>query len=208
MKRQKNKKRKLKIICVSVCFMLCLISVLYCFSEYCQRQYSENVLRLHVIANSNSIEDQALKLKVRDVIGTVVSELACNADSAEETEKIVIENKDIIESAAEQIVKDEGYNYNVSVETGRFYFPTKYYNQSALPAGEYEAVRVVIGEGNGENWWCVLFPPLCFSNGNASYDMDQEAVNKDKGVTVKFKFVEFFQEAKNNIRMCLKIFKK
>lgn len=77
----------------------------------------------------------------------------------------------------------------VEIETGEYYFPTKYYTEGALPAGSYEAVRVVIGQGEGENWWCVLFPPLCFSNGTADPELDQEQ-QENEDVTLRFKIVE------------------
>ena len=169
-------------------------------AEYGSEQYADNVLRLHVIANSNTSEDQALKLKVRDAVGSIVSELAAGASSAEETEQIV-------QAAAEEKIREEGYNYPVEIETGEYYFPTKYYTEGALPAGSYEAVRVVIGQGEGENWWCVLFPPLCFSNGTADPELDQEQ-QENEDVTLRFKIVEVFQEAKHSLsKFFQKIFK-
>ena len=151
-------------------------------AEYGSEQYADNVLRLHVIANSNTSEDQALKLKVREHI-------------------------DAIQAAAEEKIREEGYNYPVEIETGEYYFPTKYYTEGALPAGSYEAVRVVIGQGEGENWWCVLFPPLCFSNGTADPELDQEQ-QENEDVTLRFKIVEVFQEAKHSLsKFFQKIFK-
>lgn len=176
-------------------------------AEYGSEQYADNVLRLHVIANSNTSEDQALKLKVRNAVGSIVSELAAGASSAEETEQIVREHIDAIQAAAEEKIREEGYNYPVEIETGEYYFPTKYYTEGALPAGSYEAVRVVIGQGEGENWWCVLFPPLCFSNGTADPELDQEQ-QENEDVTLRFKIVEVFQEAKHSLsKFFQKIFK-
>ena len=187
------------LICVSFAFAIFLSA------EYNSSKYAENILRFHVIANSDTMQDQALKLKVRDAVGCKVSDLAESATNAQETAKVVAEHSEEIIKAAEECIKKEGFDYKVSIEIGEFYFPTKHYSKMSLPAGEYDAVRIIIGEGNGENWWCVLFPPLCFSNGNAVEDFDTE--NKEK-VTVKFKITEVFQEIKFDIKnMWQKIFK-
>lgn len=180
----------------------------YAVAEYEHKQYAENVLRLHVIANSNTSEDQALKLKVRDTVGITVSTLTEGADNAEQTEEIVKNHIDDIKKAAEDRISDEGYNYTVEIKTGEFYFPTKYYANGALPAGNYEAVRVIIGEGKGENWWCVLFPPLCFSNGKADANINKTEPSENESVTVKFKIVEIFQEAKHSISSAIEKFFK
>lgn len=187
------------LICVSFAFAIFLSA------EYNSSKYAENILRFHVIANSDTMQDQALKLKVRDAVGCKVSDLAESATNAQETASVVAEHSEEIIKAAEECIKKEGFDYKVSIEIGEFYFPTKHYSKMSLPAGEYDAVRIIIGEGNGENWWCVLFPPLCFSNGNAVEDFDAE--NKEK-VTVKFKITEVFQEIKFDIKnMWQKIFK-
>lgn len=193
-----------------ISWALILICVLFAFAiflsaEYNSSKYAENILRFHVIANSDTMQDQALKLKVRDAVGCKVSDLAERATNAQETANVVAEHSEEIIKAAEECIKKEGFDYKVSIEIGEFYFPTKHYSKMSLPAGEYDAVRIIIGEGNGENWWCVLFPPLCFSNGNAVEDFDAE--NKEK-VTVKFKITEVFQEIKFDIKnMWQKIFK-
>lgn len=193
-----------------ISWALILICVLFAFAiflsaEYNSSKYAENILRFHVIANSDTMQDQALKLKVRDAVGCKVSDLAESATNAQETANVVAEHSEEIIKAAEECIKKEGFDYKVSIEIGEFYFPTKHYSKMSLPAGEYDAVRIIIGEGNGENWWCVLFPPLCFSNGNAVEDFDAE--NKEK-VTVKFKITEVFQEIKFDIKnMWQKIFK-
>lgn len=204
--KEKNKSGRTALLIVAALLMSAVISVCV-IAQYDSEQYADNVLRLHVIANSNTSEDQALKLKVRDTVGSVVSTLTENAENAAETEKIVQENLETIKTAAEEKIREEGYAYPVEIVTGTFYFPTKYYTQGALPAGDYEAVRVIIGEGTGENWWCVLFPPLCFSGGNADPEIDAEQKANDS-VTLRFKIVEVFQEAKHSFsRAFQKIFK-
>lgn len=207
-RQQKEKKKtwKISLFLFIIILMTTIIGVCV-VAQYQSEQYADNVLRLHVIANSNTSEDQALKLKVRDSVGSVVSMLTKNTRTASETEQIVQENIDIIKTAAEEKIREEGYHYPVEIITGNFYFPTKYYAKGALPAGEYEAVRVIIGEGAGENWWCVLFPPLCFSNGTADPEIDTEQ-NADTGVTLRFKIVEVFQEAKHSLSRALQKFFK
>ena len=202
------KKARRTYICTVSMILLAAVFSLCIAAWYASEQYADNVLRLHVIANSNTSEDQALKLKVRDKIGSVVSLLAAEAENADETERIVKENIEVITEAAQQEIYNEGFHYTVSVETGEFYFPTKYYDGGALPAGDYEAVRVVIGEGKGENWWCVLFPPLCFSNGGSYTQTNDGAERQAENVTVRFKIVELFQETRHSIgNLIQKIFK-
>lgn len=188
------KKKKILVAFIAVCVIFVLS--IYFVNEYYSHKYAENILRFHVIANSNTAQDQALKLKVRDAVGCKISELANLSESAEETAEIVSQHSDEIIETAKDCIKKEGYEYSVRIEIGEFYFPTKHYTKMSLPAGDYEAVRIIIGEGLGENWWCVLFPPLCFSNGNAV----ENDGNTNEKVTVKFKFVELFQKVKHNFR--------
>ena len=163
---------------------------------------SQNIVRLHVIANSDSDSDQIIKLKVRDAL--------LKQTSADFTKKNdVINNLDLYKKIAENTIKENGANYDVSVEYGNFPFPTKHYKNLSLPAGNYDAVRVVIGSGNGKNWWCVLFPPLCFvdgtTNANGALDKMKSLLNGDQydlitahsenggvPVEIKFKVVEFY----------------
>lgn len=134
----------------------------------------ENLIRFHVLANSDTPADQALKYKVRDTVVQSMSPRFGEAGDIETARKTAKENLEYIKQVALERIKAEGKDYPVTVSLGRFDFPTKTYHIKAadenkvedltLPAGEYEAVRVVIGNGDGANWWCVLFPPLCFVN--------------------------------------------
>nr|WP_243426397.1 stage II sporulation protein R [Caldicoprobacter guelmensis] len=123
-----------------------------------QKEY----IRFHVVANSDSPEDQALKLRVRDKLLEEFGKEFAGIDSIEKEREKVMENIDEIEKIALLEVKRAGKSYPVKVQFGRFSFPTKAYGNLVLPAGEYEALKVVIGKGEGANWWCVMFPPLCF----------------------------------------------
>ncbi|MHB8156901.1 MAG: stage II sporulation protein R [Desulfocucumaceae bacterium] len=142
------------------------------------------LIRFHVIANSDTVADQALKLKVRDGVIKAMSPVLTGAGDVEEARKRVDENIGLMASAATGVLNENGSHYPVRVVRGNFEFPEKSYRISSeggketeritLSAGEYEAVRVIIGEGKGANWWCVLFPPLCFVNPADSAGGDQK----------------------------------
>src|SRR5690554_1101056 len=123
---------------------------------------NDHLIRLHVLANSDSEGDQALKYMVKDAIVKEMANKFSYSESIDESREILLATLPRVENIASNTLKDLGSDYNVNAQYGRFFFPTKYYGNFSLPAGEYEAVRVVIGEGKGANWWCVLFPPLCF----------------------------------------------
>ena len=174
---------------------------------------STAVFRLHVLANSNSEEDQNLKLKVRDSLLNYMNGLCSNCSTKQEAISIANEHKDDFQKIAEQTIKENGYDYTAKINIDNFYFPTKYYGDISLPAGYYDALRVEIGEAKGKNWWCVMFPSLCFidvSSGvvddNAkenlqdnlqkeSYDIISDSKKPD--IKLKFKLIEVFAE--NNL---------
>lgn len=140
---------------------------------------SEGVLRLHVIANSDNPLDQALKLEVKDHIVTSMGHEFAHVKNAEEARAIALNKQDEIQEMAESIVASRGYDYPVAVYIGQFDFPTKSYGNVVFPQGRYEAVRVVLGEGEGKNWWCVLFPPLCMvSSSDQGLSLDSPAQAK------------------------------
>lgn|GEM_PF-1091113 len=122
----------------------------------------EELIRFHVVANSDSAEDQALKVAVRDAILKVVAPKLASAQSLDESRRILTDLRPTMEAISQEIITAWGRDLEVKTDHGKFIFPTKSYGSLVLPAGEYEAVRVIIGEGKGSNWWCVLFPPLCF----------------------------------------------
>ncbi|WP_231967944.1 stage II sporulation protein R [Thermanaeromonas toyohensis] len=119
------------------------------------------LIRLHVIANSDTLKDQELKLKVRDAIIQEARKRLVEVQEVEEARRWLAGNLASLAKVAEAQIKKEGYPYSVRVQLGDFNFPTRSYGRWVLPAGEYEALRLIIGEGKGENWWCILFPPLC-----------------------------------------------
>ena len=171
-----------------------------------QNDLAEKVVRLHVLANSDSEEDQALKLQVRDVVlERAAAILEESADRREAESRLRGELLEFERIAAEEIAA-QGYDYPVTVELENTEFPTKEYDGFTLPAGEYLALRVIIGEGQGQNWWCVVFPPLCTA---ASADVPASALaagfseeevslitEENQGYVLKFKAVEWWENLK------------
>ena len=123
---------------------------------------SNSVFRLHVIANSDSDEDQHLKYIVRDNLINYMNTLTQNITSKDAAIKIAKEHQDEFYKIAKKTIEENGYDYDVKIDIGNSYFPTKYYGDISLPAGYYDALKVEIGSASGQNWWCVMFPPLCF----------------------------------------------
>ncbi|QNU66600.1 stage II sporulation protein R [Ruminiclostridium herbifermentans] len=132
------------------------------YAEDVNAGLSQNLIRLHVIANSDSDADQALKLQVRDAIIEYMKGKLANSKDIDETKTIINNNLRNIEKISQEVIAKNNFSYSVNAAMGNYDFPTKVYGDISLPAGRYEALRVVIGEGAGANWWCVLFPPLCF----------------------------------------------
>lgn len=173
---------------------------------------SNSVFRLHVIANSDSSEDQNLKYIVRDELIKYMNEISKDCNSKEEVILLAQNNISNFEDIARKTVKENGYNYNVTVEIGNFDFPTKSYGDITLPAGTYDSLRVKIGKAEGQNWWCVMFPPLCFVDVTSGIVPDeskeemQEAMPEEEyslisdtdnsEINFKFKLIEFFENIK------------
>lgn len=140
---------------------------------------SDSVLRLHIIANSDTEADQQLKLQVRDRLLRDCGALFEDASTAAESELAARQNLNLIQEAALDEIHQRGYDYPVNVSVGDCRFPTKTYGNIMLPAGTYNALRVVIGSGKGQNWWCVMYPPLCFVNGVAQVSEESEELLKE-----------------------------
>lgn len=159
----------------------------------------DNVLRLHVLANSDSSEDQALKLEVRDRILEETATLFKDCKSKDEAREAVESNLDKIREVAEQTVREAGYEYGVSVSLGEEEYPTKNYEECCFPAGEYLSLRVMIGEAEGENWWCVLFPPLCIDAAGESREVFAEVGLTDE----QYSFITETDKPKYKVRFKL-----
>ncbi len=203
------------IIAVLLLVMLGAWLASYSYAEDVNAGLSQNLVRLHVIANSDSEADQALKLKVRDSIIEFMKDKLANSKDLNETRAIINANLKNIEAVSNKVIKENNSDYAVKATMGNYTFPTKTYGDIALPAGEYQALRVVIGDGAGANWWCVLFPPLCFidaTHGTIPESVKQDLKtslspeeyklittadnSKDIPIKIKFKLVEFFEGSK------------
>lgn len=142
-------------------------------AEEIQQEIAENVLRFHVLANSDSEEDQQLKLEVKEaVVDYMEPYLNQEGLSLAETKAIVEEQREAVIAVAKQVIAEHGAVYDVKAELTRDYFPVKSYGDVTLPAGEYDAFRIQIGDADGKNWWCVLYPPLCFVDVTYGYVPD------------------------------------
>lgn len=189
-------------------FVFFLIFSAYSYASSISSDLSKSVFRLHVIANSDSDEDQSLKLQVRDKLLDYMNSITANARSKDDAIKIAQDHQKDFQIIAEQTILDKGYSYPVTVEIGNYEFPTKHYGDITLPSGYYDALRVKIGDACGHNWWCVMFPPLCFvdvtsgivpdsSKEQLKENMSSEdysIISNDNSVTeFKFKIVELFK---------------
>lgn len=201
------------LICIFNLFTGCSIVDDKGSSELQELNYADiadKLIRFHVIANSDSDEDQALKLKVRDKIIDGMAAKLENAESLDEARQILISNIDEVNNIAEEVILAEGYDYDVKTMLSNENFPDKIYGDYIFPQGNYEAYRVIIGEGMGQNWWCVMFPPLCFvDESKKTIDSDKldesissiqsEKEKKQNEINIKFKFkiIEVFKKIFN-----------
>lgn len=217
------KKIKMRIIGLSILLISTLFfSGMYIYGEVkdinkISKGYKDKLIRFHVLANSDSDEDQELKLKVRDEIIKYLQPMLKQSKSLEQSEQIILSESENIKNIGENIIKENGYTYEVEVKLEYNNFPAKQYSNIVLPAGEYKALRILIGEAKGKNWWCVMFPPLCFvdeNNGVIDKETDEKLrsvlteeeynliaednIEKTKDVKMKFKIVEIIEALVSN----------
>ena len=202
-----------KIILVFITIIVFLGSLAFNYSRIINTGLASNMIRLHVVANSNSKNDQLLKLQIRDKVLEYTNTLLKNSKNIDETNYILRKNMDGISYVVKDYMREKNINYAVKLSLGEFSFPTKTYGDVVLPAGKYQALRVLVGEAKGKNWWCVLFPPLCFVDAThgklsqatkqkLSRQLTKEEYNiiskKKDDIQIKFKFkvVELFQISK------------
>lgn len=175
------------------------------FSAKCDN-IRNNVLRLHVLANSDSPEDQALKLKVKDAVLAVSDEIFSECESESEAAEAASRAAGLFQNAAENVIFENGYAYPVTVEVADTWFEKRIYDDFTLPAGTYEALRVVIGSGEGHNWWCVMFPALCLPAASETGDFSEvlseaetDMVERPQSYAARFKVVELFEKARRKL---------
>lgn len=188
--------------------LLCGVLAALLWSAWAGQEQAElagQVIRLHVLANSDSQADQELKLAVRDRVLEQAGDLYPEDATLEQAREILEDNLDELAAAGQQVVDEAGKDYLVTAQLEECWFPTKEYENFALPAGEYTALRVVIGEGEGQNWWCVAFPPLCLGVATESveeataaglFTEDQAGLmtRENEGYVLKFKSLELLGE--------------
>lgn len=204
-------KYKKLILCLALIFSIIYIVYPYTMSQEAYVDIKDDIIRFHVRANSDKEEDQDLKLKVRDRILKETKPLLQNCKSIEESRIIMENNLDNIKKIAEEVIEEQGKDYPVHVSLGMENFPTRKYGNVVFPAGEYETLMVEIGEGKGKNWWCVMFPPLCFIEftdgyaANAKNDLEEVLsdaevstllAEKDPPLILKSKLLEILQKTK------------
>ena len=201
-----NSKVKMVTILTFLFFIyttICAIS----YADYISTDIADSVFRLHVIANSDSDVDQNLKYTVRDNLLEYMNELCVNCSTKEEAISIAQQNIESFKQIALDTIKNEGFDYSVNVCIGNFEFPTKHYGDISLPAGYYDALRVEIGEAKGQNWWCVMFPPLCFTDVSSGIVPEESKEDLEETLTDE----EFSIVSDNNsfdIKVKFKIFRK
>jgi len=175
------------------------------WSTASQSALADQVLRLHVVANSDSAEDQALKLAVRDAVLVQAAPLLEGYSDPRAAEAALLPHLSSLAETGQAVLKGQGCSDSVVVTVEDQWFPTRHYSTFSLPAGHYRALRVVIGEGRGQNWWCVVFPPLCLASvteevvdAAAEAGLSEEQVSlitgQDGQYVLKFKFIEWWQQ--------------
>ena len=197
-----------RILTLSIIVALCLL-VVGLLPVHGEEEIYNKVVRLHVLANSDSEEDQTVKLAVRDAILEVTVPLLQNCKTKEEAVALLEENRTLLTETAQTVLQKEGFDDVVSIEMGLEDYPTRTYDSLCFPAGEYISMRVSLGEGEGQNWWCCLFPPLCLGAATVGEDVAEDAcisvgftptqykiiTESDKPVyRARFKLLELFEK--------------
>ena len=193
---------KVQKILVLGCVLALCVAVCNILPIHGEEKIYESVVRLHVLANSDSDEDQALKLRVRDAILSYVSPLVIDSKSREEAIEILGGELEEIKKVAQEIVDESGYDYPVEVTLTLEEYPMRNYEAMSFPSGEYVSLRVLIGEAEGQNWWCVLFPPLCLSA------VSEKAANEEAFIAVglnsdQYKIITETEDVKYRLRFKL-----
>lgn len=197
--------KKLKLFEISLLagFLISIIFSITSFASTCN-EIRTDVLRLHVIANSDSQEDQQLKLKVRDALLKEGKNIFNGSVTRENAEEKIRKEKEKLEDTAKTVIKENGFDYNVEITVTEEFFNTRTYEKVTLPAGKYMAVRVLIGESVGKNWWCVMFPPLCIPAAQTDINLfldekEVRLVETNPKYEPRFKIVEIYESIKNHL---------
>lgn len=176
----------------AIAFFFILVTMASMFSLYLPKSFAQEedvvvipneAIRLRILANSNSEQDQEIKRIVRDRVNAQITEWVSDLTSMEAAREKIIANLDILEATAKEVLEENGVNQKVQIRFGEVDFPTKLYGNFLYPAGKYEAVLITLGEGTGANWWCVLFPPLCFLDFSSGTAVSDGFEDKGKNVS-------------------------
>ena len=209
--------RKIKIVIIGTFVLIGIFcTAVTVYSENTVKGISDNIIRMHIVAESDSDIDQEVKLKVRDEVMEYLSGRIDKEASAEEGAKQIKKEIPAIEEIAKSVLTENGHEAIAKAEYGNYPFPTKKYENIELPAGSYNALKITLGKGEGQNWWCVVFPPLCFAdsaNGKIDVEADKKlkeslsadqyniitSTDEEENIPVRFKFklVEMVEETKN-----------
>ena len=187
------KKTTIFIAILSTVFILLLI---FTYARGVQSDLARQVLRLHVVANSDTNYDQALKYAVRDRIAIETRELFENSQSLDETKEIAFDNIGFLKSIAQAEVFEQGFNYSITVLIGEHPFPATVYGDILFPAGRYDALKIVIEDGGGENWWCVIFPKICLVDISIYSDICHTEWDDDIIVRPRFMSVDIWNRVR------------
>lgn len=170
----------------------------------------DDVVRLHILANSDSEADQEVKLKVRDALLKTNAAILEKGVTTKNAQRYFEESKDVLLNTAEKTLKENGFDYSVKIALGTEYYKTRGYGDLTFPAGQYTSLKVILGEGEGKNWWCVMFPPLCVpaaegvqTDGEKAVDYLSESgekvINGGNKYVIKFKFLEIYEELRSKL---------
>lgn len=193
----------MKILKFELALMLALfITLTYTISATNSfEDISSKIIRFHVLANSNEDYDQDLKLLVKNEVFEYISVLTENCFSNEQAQEIIMQNLNVINKVAQEIIFANGYNYKATTTLENEFYPQKDYENFSLPSGYYEGLQIKIGEADGENWWCVLFPPLCNQTAFDTKDLTQNDLDyiTKSDFEIRFKFIDTLSTIKNKI---------
>ncbi|MBR6551571.1 MAG: stage II sporulation protein R [Clostridia bacterium] len=201
----KERRDKIFLISIIIGFVLYLAFSITYFSSV-SGEIRESVVRLHILADSNSKIDQEVKLKVRDALLEKNTQLLSNKVTPENAEEYFKQSKDELEKCANEVLKENGFDYTAKITLGKEYYTTRVYEDLTFPAGTYTSIKVVLGSGEGKNWWCVMFPPLCVPVATGGVETDdgvdleeyldengKRIVESNGKFKVGFKIVEIYE---------------
>ena len=185
-----------KALLPTICILLCTLCIIFVPTE-AEAAIYEDTLRLHILAPSDSVNDQALKLQIRDKILEKYARVLNSAGSLEDAEFTVSKNLGNIESDCNEWIREFGYSYTAKAELINEWYGTREYSTFTLPSGNYASLKITIGEGEGQNWWCVMYPPMCLDTSvktDGIYTKEEEKLISNDGYHIKFKLLEATSE--------------